>query len=154
MSHGATIGMLALLFGAIVVCTALVGLVCFNWDRLRQHLKRSENKKSQLWAMPAPVSFHQGVEQCPQPKVEAVSFTSRSTKGSLQMPSVKEAPQKDTRSLLKLPHSELNSISSMSTCSGSGTSSINSQSLARPNGVLSDPRVQDSKRKISKVQPI
>lgn len=150
----AFLGMLALLFGGIVVCTALVGLVCFNWDRLRR--KRRE-KKTELWAIPAPVVAHLypgglGVEQRPQPsQVEAVDMTKSSSKGNgLSMPSDFDAPnrksRKDTRSLLKLPlpSSDLNSISSMSTYSGSGTNSINSQALARPSG----------ERKISKVQPI
>lgn len=154
MSLCQQLGMLALLFGGIVVCTALVGLVCFNWDRLRRPLwaKRRE-KNTELWAIPAPVSLHPGVgTQRPQPKVEA-DMTS-SSKGHLSMPSF-DAPRKDTRSLLKLPHSsDLNSISSMSTYSGSGTNSINSQALARPSGEMQGPRIQDSKRKISKVQPI
>lgn len=89
--------MLALLFGAIVVCTALVGLVCFNWDRLRRpHLNlRREKAEKQLWAIPAPLSLHPGVEQRPQPKVEE-DMTS-SSKGNLPMPEF-NAPRKDTRS--------------------------------------------------------
>ena len=155
----AFLGMLALLFGGIVVCTALVGLVCFNWDRLRRCPHRGpkrREKNTELWAIPAPVSLHPGVgTQRPQPKVEA-DMTKSSSKGNgLSMPSFDAPNRKDTRSLLKLPlPSDLNSISSMSTYSGSGTNSINSQALARPSGEMQGPRIQDSKRKISKVQPI
>ena len=165
MSLCQQLGMLALLFGGIVVCTALVGLVCFNWDRLRRcphRGKKRREKNTELWAIPAPVSLHPGglgVEQRPQPsQVEAIDMTKSSSKGNVSMPSFdapNRKPRKDTRSLLKLPvPSDLNSISSMSTYSGSGTNSINSQALVRPSGEMQGPRIQDSKRKISKVQPI
>lgn len=115
-------------------------------------------KEYWAWAIPAPVSLHPGVgTQRPQPsQVEAVDMTKSSSKGNgLSMPSFDAPNRKDTRSLLKLPlPSDLNSISSMSTYSGSGTNSINSQALARPSGEMQGPRIQDSKRKISKVRPI
>ena len=41
------LGVLALLFGGVVVCTAVIGIVCFNWESIAKSLKK-HSKKSKV----------------------------------------------------------------------------------------------------------
>jgi len=173
------LGMLALLFGGVVICTAIVGLFCFNWGHLQRQFRREKVRK---WAETPVLSLHQPVEQCPQPQVEPgmpPGRTPRNSKGSIGSISTIEsqrvtskkssqyaAPKalKDTRSLLKPPQNEIGCNSSnVSTCSGTwSTTSSNSHTFwaePAPNGPNGrHGHHQDlsgrSTRKISKVQPM
>jgi len=153
------LGVLALLFGGVVVCTAVIGIVCFNWESIAKSLKK-QSKKSKV-AEPPVFNLQPQLEKCPQPAAEvsmsslvsgrtsASSNASRvpevgsfkvSSKQSSNGSAVRSA-QKDTRSLLKPPQCPQTHSATASTCSGtwSGTSSVNSQSFwaqsgPRPNG--------------------
>eukprot|EP00435_Cladocopium_sp_Y103_P073424 s1182_g43.t1 len=147
------LGVLALLFGGIVVCTAVIGIVCFNWEGIVKRFKK-RSKKPKV-AEPPVFNLQPHLEKCPQPPVEVSmsSLVSGRTSASSNASRVLEvgsskvsskqsgksavrSAQKDTRGLLKPPQDPQTQSATASTCSGtwSGTSSVNSQSSWVPPG--------------------
>lgn len=152
------LGVLALLFGGVVVCTAVVGLVCFNWGSIVKGFKKRGKKPK--FAEPPVFNLQPHLEKCPQPPVEVsmsslVSGRTSASSNPSRVPEVGSSKtsskhsgtssvrsvQKDRRGLLKPPQDPQTHSATASTCSGtwSGTSSVNSQGSwaqpgPRPNG--------------------
>ena len=138
-------GVLALLLAGVVVCTAVVGIVCFNWESL---VKRFKKQSKALTVVEPPVfNLQLPLEKSPQPAVEVSmsslvsTRTSVSSVGSRMLDitsskvsskqssngSVAQNAQKDTSYLLKPPKGSQTDSATASTCSGtsSGISSVN-----------------------------
>eukprot|EP00438_Fugacium_kawagutii_P029720 Skav204905 [mRNA] locus=scaffold1926:298088:299101:+ [translate_table: standard] len=172
---------LALLFAAIVVCIACIGVVCFNWGTLVKWFKKREQKPKVAIIEPPVFSLQLPQQKCPQPIVDvrrsslASGRSSTSSHGSRvllgssklsKQSNISATPsvQKDTRGLLKPPQDLQIHSATVSTCSGtlSDTSSVNSQTVwAQParresisKGDLRPKGARQSFGKISKVQPI
>eukprot|EP00438_Fugacium_kawagutii_P019854 Skav227949 [mRNA] locus=scaffold146:581915:582928:+ [translate_table: standard] len=174
---------LALLFSAIVVCTACIGVVCFNWGTLVKWFKKRGQKPKVAIVEPPVFNLQLPQQKCPQPVVDvrisslASGRNSTSSHGSRvlqagssklsKQSSISATPsvQKDTRGLLKPPQDLQIHSATVSTCSGnlSDTSSVNSQTVwaqpaprleSIPKGDLRTKGVRQSFGKISKVQPI
>ena len=141
---------LALLSAGLIVCTAIIGIVCFNWRSLMKSFKKQKQSKALTVVEPPVFDLQLPVEKCPQPAVEVsmrLSLVSTRTSASsiesrvLDMASSKvsskvssrvsskqsgngsavRSARRDTIDLLKPPRGSQTDSATASTCSGTSS---------------------------------